>query len=144
MAALTKDRNTPMRVGGTAREGEADVAAATTIFFGSLIGVNAAGFVVPMSDTAALVCIGIAQEQVINTGANGAKKVRYITGVEAEFENAGGAIVQAGKHALCYAADDQSVTTAAVAVNDRPVGIVRSFTAAKVWVFVDEVLSRAV
>jgi hypothetical protein len=53
-----------------------------------------------------------------------------------EFANAGGAIVQASKHGLCYVADDQSVTTAAVAANDVVAGVVESFTATTVMVYV--------
>ncbi len=68
----------------------------------------------------------------------------YLTALQAELDNAGGAIVQAGKHVACYVADDSSVTTAAVAANDVLAGYVTDFTATKVWVYVDETLSNAV
>ena len=139
MAALTADRNTSIKAGGPARARVGDVAAATTIFKGSVVAKDAAGHLVPASDTAGLKVLGIAEETVDNSaGAAAAKTCSYITGVEAELENAGGAIVQASKHALCYVADDQSVTTAAVGVNDIVVGQVVSFTAAKVRVYIDE------
>jgi hypothetical protein len=138
MAALTADRNIRIETGGAPRVGEGDVAAATTIYKGAVIARNAAGNVVPASDTAALKVIGIAEEKVVNAGAAGAAVVKYITGVTAELLNAGGAIVQASKHTFCYVSDDNSVTTAAVAVNDIPVGTVSSFTTTKVMVYIDE------
>lgn len=139
MAALTADKNTRIRTGGATRTNVGDVAAATVIYKGALIAKNAAGNVVPASDTAALKVIGVAEEKVDNSaGIAGAKTVPYITGVDVELVNAGGAILQASKHALCYVADDQSVTTAAVAVNDIPVGTVSEFTTTKVFAYVDE------
>ncbi len=142
MAALTADRNTRTKAGGTARHCKGKLAAGVVIFLGALIAKNAAGNIVPASDTAALVVVGIAEESISNSGGiAGAKEVEYVTGVTAEFVNAGGAIVLASSHGLCYVADDQSVTTAAVAVNDVKAGIVQEYSAAKVWVFVDETIS---
>jgi len=138
MAALTKDKSTRFRATAAARTNVGDVATATTIYKGALIAKNAAGYVVPASDTAGLTVIGIAEETVVNAGANGAKTVKYITNVAAEFVNAGGAIVQASKHGTCVVADDQSVTTAAVGVNDIVAGRVMEFTTTTVWVFVSE------
>lgn len=139
MAALTADRETPIWTGGATRTGIGDIAATTKIYKGSIIAKNAAGNVVPASDAAALKVLGIAEETVDNTaGIAGALTVPYITGIEAELENAAGAIVQAGKHALCYAADDQSVSTAALMTNDLPVGLVTRFTTTKVRVYIDE------
>ncbi len=140
MAALAKDRITRTRGIGRKRIGK--VAAATTIYLGALIAVTAAGFIVPASDVLANKVVGIAEEQVVNAGADGAKEVAYTTGLDCELVNAGGAIVQAGDKSLCYVADDQSVTTAAIAVNDMIAGYVTEFTAAKVWVYVDEVIGR--
>lgn len=143
MAALTKDRSTSIKAGGTARTRVGEVAAATKIYKGALIAKNAAGHVVPASDTAALKVLGIAEEQVDNSaGAAAAKTCSYITGVEVDLVNAGGAIVQAGKGALCYVSDDNGVTTAAVAANDVIAGQVVSFTAALVQVFVDEAFGQ--
>jgi hypothetical protein len=140
MAALTKDK--VVRTRGVGRRRKGSVATATTIYLGALIAVNATGFIVNASDAAAIKVVGIALEQVVNAGADGAKTIEYVTGLDAEFENAGGAIVAAGDKNLCYVSDNQSVTTAAVAVNDCIAGIVAEFTAAKVWVYVDEVIGR--
>lgn len=133
MAALTKDKIRKCRTTGRTFLG--DMAAATKIYLGALVAKNAAGNVVPASDTAALKVIGVALETVDNTGAAGAKQIQIQAGVFL-FANAGGAIVQASKHALCYVADDDSVTTAAVAVNDVIAGIVDDFSTTEVWVSV--------
>jgi hypothetical protein len=139
MAALAADRTTRMRSGGATRVNKGDVAASTKIYKGAVIAKNAAGYIVPAADTAALKVVGVAEEQVDNTaGANGAKTVSYITGADFELVNLAGAIVQASKHALCYAGDDQSVSTAALMTNDLPVGTVSEFTTTKVWVYIDE------
>lgn len=139
---LTADRTTRFKAGGTARSGIGDVAAAAVIYFGALIAKNAAGYVVPASDAAALKVIGIAQQFVDNTaGADGAATVLYTTGVVAELGNNAGAIVQAGKHVKCYAADDNSVTTKAISLHRVVVGTVVKFTAALVFVYIDEALN---
>ena len=133
MAALTADRNTRYRAQGTIRMRRNGVAAATRVFKGGIACKNAAGWLVPGSDTAGLVVVGIFEETVDNSGGgNGALQATYASGVEAERDNAGGAGVQATQTAAI--ADDQSVTTAAVAANDIPVGQVIEFTATKVWV----------
>lgn len=135
MAALTKDRK--YNTTGIRRSFVGAVAAATIIYAGALVAKNAAGYIVPASDTAALKVVGVALEQVDNSaGANGAKSVSLGTGVF-EFVNAAGAIVQAGAHGLCYAADDQSVSTAAAMVNDVIAGLVIAFTTTTVLVDVD-------
>jgi hypothetical protein len=138
MAALTKDR--VLRTKGVGRRpGYRKVAAAVIIFAGAAIAVNAAGFVVPASDTAALKVIGVSEAYVNNSaGAAGDKEVPFVTGLDVEFNNAGGAIVQASEDKLCYVADDNSVTTSAVAANDIVMGRVTEFSTTKVWVYVDE------
>ena len=140
MAALTKDKLP--RTSGVGRQRKGKMAAATTIYLGALIAVDATGYIVNATDAAAIKVVGIASEQVINAGAAGAKGILYLTGVDVELENAGGAIVQAGDKALCYVADNQSVTTALAAVNDVIAGLVVEFTATKVWVYVDDVIGR--
>lgn len=132
MAAATQDRI--IRTKWTGRTFAGKVAAATIIYAGTLVAKNAAGNIVPASDTAALKVVGYSLEKVDNSdGAAGDLKVQIQEGV-IELDNAGGAIVQASQHGLCYVADDQSVTTAAVAANDIVAGIVDDFTATKVWV----------
>lgn len=141
-APLTADRQTRFKAGGSARSGIGDVAAAAVIYFGATIAKNAAGYIVPASDTAGLKVIGIAQQFVDNTaGADGAATVLYTTGVVAELVNNAGAIVQAGKHTRCYAADDNSVTSKAASLEKIVVGEVMKFTATTVFVFIDEAIN---
>jgi hypothetical protein len=133
MAALTGDKKIKSKWMGRSFTG--DVAAATTIHLGALLAVNAAGFIVPASDIAAIKVVGVAGERVENPGAAGAKQVHILTGVFA-FVNLAGAILQASKHRLCYVGDDQSVTTAAIAAQDVIAGVVEEFTTTEVWVSV--------
>lgn len=135
MAAATKDRK--LNLTNVRRTFTGLVAASTIIYAGTLVAINAAGNVVPASDTAALKVVGVALEQVDNSaGAASAKKVSIGTGTF-EFDNAGGAIVLAGVQRLCYVADDQSVSTAAAMTNDVVAGLVVAFTTTKVLVDVD-------
>jgi hypothetical protein len=139
MAALTKDRRTAIKAQGTHRH-HRNKLAAVKCFKGGIAAKNAAGFLTPATDTAGLKVVGIFEETVDNSeGAAGDLEASYITGVEVELENAGGAVVQATLKA--YVADDQSVTTAAVAANDVFVGAVTERTATKVTVIIDEAVN---
>lgn len=139
MGALTKDRNTRTKAHTASRTGRRGVAANAVIFKGALLALNAAGWLVAVTDAAAIRVVGIAEENVNATGAaNGAKLCSYITGLEVELVNLAGAIVQANLGRGCYAGDDQSVTTKGVSVNKVFVGVVTEFTAALVWVMVDD------
>lgn len=139
MAALTKDRKTPYFAIGAARHSTEKVAANAKGFMGGLAAVDANGYIVSASDAAAIKVVGVFEEAFDNTGgANGDIEVAIVTGLEVELDNAGSAIGQAQMHKRCYAADDHSVTTAGVAVNDVVVGIVRGFTAATVCVYIDD------
>lgn len=141
MAALAADRQTNFRSGGSTRTRTDKVAANAVIYFGALIGRNAAGFLVPASDAASLKVAGIAQTAVNNTGgADGAVECTYVTGVTAELANLAGAIVRATAGRSCFVGDDQSVTTAAVSVNKVFAGRVCKFTAATVEVYIDEAI----
>jgi hypothetical protein len=140
MAALAADRQTRYRA-QEARHRRCGVAAATTIYKGAIVCKNAAGYLVPGSDTAALTCVGIAEEQVVNAGAAGALDCGYATGMDVELVNSAGTIVQASQKA--YAADDQSVNPTGTSVHHVLVGTVTEFTATLVWVYVDEQSSVA-
>lgn len=142
MAALTKDRNTRVRAQGTNRHRTRKLGA-VKVYKGGMACINATGYLVTATDAAAIKCVGIFDETVDNSaGAAGDKEAAYTTGIEAELDNAGGAIVQASQ--VAYVADDQSVTTAAVAANDVYVGNVTEFSTTKVWVFIDEAVNLKV
>lgn len=141
MAPLAKDRRTAIKAQGTHRHHRSKIGA-VKVFKGGIAAKNAAGHLVPASDTAGLTVVGIFEETVDNSaGAAGDLEASYITGVEVELENAAGAINQDDTRA--YVADDQSVTIAATAVHDIYVGPVTEWTAAKAIVIIDEAVNLA-
>lgn len=106
MAALTADRDTHERVG---LQIVYDVAAATEIFKGSLVQLDAAGDAEPCDGTASHVIVGRAAEYVNNTGAAGASTVQIEQGVF-KWENDGSnTVVAADLGQLAYGEDDQTV-----------------------------------
>lgn len=140
MTALTQDNQTRTRA-QSSRTRSGDVAANAIIFLGAVIARNPAGYIVPASDSAGLHVVGIAEQSVDNTGgADGALTVTYSTGVDASLVNDGN-VVQAGKGALCYALDDQTVTSGAVSAHKVAVGVVTWFSATAVWVRIDETIA---
>jgi hypothetical protein len=124
MAALTKDRDSEAKYRG--RSINVKLAAATTIFAGAGVAVNAAGFALPASDTAGLRTIGVAEEKGDNAaGAAGDVEIRVRKGVF-EFNQGATPVAQAQVGRAVMWADDNSVTTAAVAVNDIIAGTLDS------------------
>lgn len=105
MTALTKDRNTQARTG---KEIVHPVAAAKKIFAGSLVALNATGYLTPGATATTLTVAGRAQEQVDNSaGADGALTCRVLRGVFL-FTN-DGSITRANVGKTCYIVDDQTV-----------------------------------
>lgn len=137
MPAATADRETRRSDG---RVKSMPAAAATRIFKGTLVGVNASGYLVPMSDTAGLLFAGVALEGADNSaGANGARSLRVGKDGEHEFIYSGGdaAISRVGQVAYCQ--NDQSVDEdPLLTTNDYAVGvIVEVVSAALVRVRID-------
>jgi len=131
MAALTQDRATPYREG---IEIEFPVAAAAKIYAGSLVCANAQGFAAPAADTAGLKFLGVALEQVDNTGgANGAKVVRLRRSGVFEFNAA--SITQAMVGDVMYVKDDNTFDDAVGCTNDIKAGVlVKYVTDTKGWI----------
>jgi hypothetical protein len=131
MAALTRDRATSYRDG---IEVEFPVAAATKIYAGSIVCVNAAGFAVPAADTSGYRGVGVALQYVDNTsGVDGAKMVRLRrTGV---FEFDAVALTQAMVGDTMYAVNDQTFANTAGATNHIKVGVlIKYVSATKGWI----------
>jgi predicted RecA/RadA family phage recombinase len=131
MSALTRDRATSYREG---IEVEFPVAAATKIYAGSMVCVNAGGYATPAADTSGLRFAGVALEQVDNSaGANGVTMIRLRrTGV---FEFNAANLTQAKVGNAMYAVDDQTCADAAGATNDIKVGaLVKYVSATKGWI----------
>lgn len=130
---LTQDRNVPRTDGVLFAD---PAAAATTIYAGALVALNASGQAVPASATVAQRTRGVAQAQVNNSaGAAGALLVPIRRGVY-RFDNsaAGDLITVADIGAVCYVVDDETVAKTD-AVGTRPVaGTIRIVDADGVWV----------
>jgi len=131
MPALIRDRATAYREG---IEVEFPVAAATKIYAGSMVGVNAAGYAAPAADVSGGRFAGVALEQVDNSGgANGAKIIRLRrTGV---FEFDAASLSQAKVGDAMYAVDDQTFADTAGVTNHVKVGVlVKYVSATKGWI----------
>ena len=122
MAALTKDRNTPNKELG--RSISLRVAAATQIFGGSQVALDDAGFAIPATDVATgSKVIGVADEEVDNSGgAAGDLRVLVRKGVFGFVNDTN--VVQADIGEDAMVVDDQTVTNAATATNDKVVGTI--------------------
>ncbi len=104
MTALTQDRKNISREG---ERFEDPVLAATKVFGGGLVAIDANGWARPAADVAGLIVRGVAQEQVDNlAGANGAKTVPLENGVY-QFESTALTIADIGKP--MFVSDDQTV-----------------------------------
>jgi len=109
MAALTKDRNT--RSAWKGRALSLKVKAATTIYKGALVAVEAAtGYAVPAGDTAGHIVVGVCQGIADNAaGANGAIEVEVHTGVFAVNNNGTNPAVQASVGDDAHVTDDNTI-----------------------------------
>jgi hypothetical protein len=127
MAALTNSRNTP-ELADSGRMQVYPVEAATTVYLGGIVALNAAGNAVPASSTAGLRTIGRAEmtyngapgQDAVNAGAAGAVSIIARRGVFMYSVN-DGSIGEAQIGALAFAVDDNSVSASdgsgATAVN---------------------------
>lgn len=106
MAALTRDRKTPLQDAGII---PVPVAAGVKIFAGALVAANAAGHCVPGSVAADLTYLGRAEESVDNTnGAAAAATALVRRGKSFKWGN-DGSITQAHLMKNAYIVDDQTV-----------------------------------
>lgn len=108
MTALTQDRNTGRRDG---KQVEPPVAAATRIWGGSIVCINAAGYAVPGATATTLKAVGVSEERADNSaGVAGAIRVRCRKGPH-RFANsaAADAIALTDVGSDCYIVDDQTV-----------------------------------
>jgi hypothetical protein len=97
------------------------MAASTTIYSGSLVSVNSAGYAVVAGDTASTVFMGVAADTVANTGSAGDKKIMvYVRGT---FEMAfAGTATQATVGQAATISDGQTLAVAATTTNDIAAG----------------------
>jgi hypothetical protein len=111
------------------------VAAATRIYGGSLVALNATGFAVPAANTANFKVVGIAQQRADNsTGADGALKVVVEAPVRALLKAT--AITQAMVGATMYVVDDETFDDATGA-NSIVAGTLSEFVSATSgWLYI--------
>lgn len=116
MAAATVDLQT-IRRHNSRRIVRYQVDASVKIFNGTIV-MLVAGFARPGADTAAAICVGIADETVDNSsGSAGAKSINVVAGIAAKLQNNAGAIVQADIGKSANIVDDNTVTDAATTNN---------------------------
>ena len=131
--ALTKDRDTHRREGV---QNSDPVAAATRIFAGSLVCLNASGFAVPGATATTLTARGRAEHQVDNRdGAAGDLMVETRRGVF-RFDNSAATdeITRADILSECYIVDDQTVAKTDGTSTRSVAGIIQDVDEAGVWV----------
>ena len=87
MAALLKDRNTRNKHLG--RVQRFPVLAATQIYKGAAVAIDAAGFAIPATNVAGQIVVGVATHSVLGGAANGDEYVNCERGVF-EFNGLGG------------------------------------------------------
>jgi len=137
MTALSADRNTMSRAAGVRAY---LVKASTTIYKGSLVSIDANGYLVPASNTSGEIVVGVADEQVVQT-ASSAYLCRVVSGRHFKFA-ATGTINQGTVGANVYVSDDQTVDDATS--NSILVGICTEYvSASEVWVFVPGFVATA-
>ncbi|MDQ3276647.1 MAG: hypothetical protein M3Q39_16855 [Actinomycetota bacterium] len=133
MAVLAVDRRYKSK--WTGRSCSYPVAAATIIYAGALVSLNAAGFAIPASAVAGQRVVGVAQTAINNSaGAAGALEVQTLVGVFS-FKNDADAIVAADRGRLCYVQDDQTVQGSAGG-SAIVAGIVETIETGVVYVYV--------
>ncbi|MCK3776463.1 hypothetical protein MZK49_06940 [Ensifer sesbaniae] len=133
MTALSGDRNTPERGGDRRRIA---VAAATVIYAGAMVALNAAGNAVPVSTALNLKGVGRAERRADNAGgAAGDVAVDVGVGIYRYANSAAAdAITQADIGSDCYGVDDQTVAKTNGGGTRSAVGKIFDVDAQGVWV----------
>lgn len=133
MAALAADRDTPRREPGLESH---PVKAATRIYGGSLVCLDAAGWAVPGSTSATLTALGRAEARADNaSGGNGDLRVDTRRGIFPFVNSAAAdAITRAEIGDQAFIVDDQTVAKTSGGDTRSVAGIIRDVDASGVWV----------
>jgi hypothetical protein len=108
MAAATTEIDTPERPGSVTRY---PMAAATIIYAGTMVALNAAGNSVPAADAANLRVVGRAEETVDNaSGAAGDQSISVKEGVFKFANSATNAVDPDDRGKTCFVEDDNTVS----------------------------------
>jgi hypothetical protein len=133
MTALTKDRNTPRRIG---EDFTFPVAAAVTCHAGAIAVLDASGNVKPAVAATGLICAGRFEDSADNAaGSAGDISARVAPGVF-QYANsaAADAITAAEIGDTCYLVDDQTVAKTDAAGTRSAAGKIVGVDSAGVWV----------
>ena len=134
MTALTQDRNTPEKQGKLV---STPIAANTTIYAGSLVCLNAAGYAVPGSTATGLTYWGMATENKTNTTSNNGQvniNIRRKGMFRWNNSASSDAITQSEVGSKCYVVDDQTVAKTDGSSSRSECGTVVKVDANGVWV----------
>ena len=133
MAVLTADRQTQSREALFKQYG---VAATERIYKGSLVCLNAAGFLVSAADTAGLSgVVGVADENVLGGASAGDENCRVVSG--RAFLFVATSIIQAMVGDTMYVVDDQTIDDADGSANGIVAGTLMEFVSSTSgWLFV--------
>jgi hypothetical protein len=136
MAALTADKIVHTK--GSLRRGSYKVKAATIIYCGALVCLDANGWAIPASDTAGITdVVGVATAKADNAaGGNGDILVTVEFGGDFLID-VGAGITQDDVGRSAYVVDDQTATDVAAATNDIYIGPIRKYVAGttnKAWI----------
>lgn len=102
------------------------VAGSTHIYQGTMVCLNSSGYLVPAADTSGYTnCVGVAYEEVNNTGSNGDLRCRVQAG--RRFLLAATSITQAMVGTQMYVVDDQTVDDVAGVSNGIRAGILTEY-----------------
>lgn len=127
------DRNTPHKAGELI---SLKIATATTIEAGKMVSVNAAGFAIPAADAAATIVVGVADQTVVNAGADGALSVLVRRGRLFKLANHSTPVTQASVGSNVVVVDAATVGLAATMTNDIVAGQCFGVEADGVWVLI--------
>ncbi len=110
MAALTKERLTDAFPGYPAKR-TVDMKAATTIYKGSMVGIDSSGNAMPAGLTAGgtVRVVGVSNHTVVNSGAAAAKRVELSVGTFKFLNDGSDPVTKASVGTDCYVVDDQTV-----------------------------------
>lgn len=132
MAALTADRNTPQRTPGMESH---PVKGATTIYAGGIVCLDATGRAVPGSTAVGLIARGRAEENVVNSGADGDEQVKVRQGLFRWNNSAAGDLITRAEIGdPAYIVDDQTVAKTNGTNTRSAAGTIRDVDAQGVWV----------
>jgi hypothetical protein len=102
----------------------AGLAAATTIYAGTMVSLNAAGNAIPAADTASTRVVGRAASTVVNAGSAGDLSIVIERGAFKYNNSAANPVTIASIGLPCFVVDDNTVAVAAGPTNDIKAGIV--------------------